>query len=84
MQHIVSITTQGQLTVPASVRRKLGITHSTKAIVEQRGGSFVVTPKRDFWSLPGSLAKGVSLTDEELEHATSLFEKNWAMNEKTG
>lgn len=77
MQNIVSITSQGQLTIPMSIRRSFGIKGSTKAIVRKEDNLIVVEPKKDFWSLEGSLASEVKLSDKELQEARESFSKNW-------
>lgn len=55
MAHIVSITSQGQITIPAKLRRELGLTKKGKAIVSKREGVMVVKPIRDLLDLKGSL-----------------------------
>jgi len=77
MQEIVSITSQGQLTVPVSIRQAFGIKGSTKAVIRKEGKHIVVEPKKDFWSLPSSLASHVKLSDEELKKARESFSKKW-------
>ena len=82
MQHpqenIVTITSQGQLTIPRGVRKHFGITGSTKAILRTQGKMIVVEPKNDFWSLSGSLTSTVRLTDRQMSAARAAFPKKWA------
>lgn len=78
MQHIVSITSQGQLTIPKSFLEDLGISTATKAIVQKKGNTILVSPKNDFWSLGGSLKSDITLTNEELKKARERFSKDWA------
>jgi len=77
MQKIVSITSQGQLTVPQFMLRSLGIKGHTKAIVRKRGNIIEVEPRKDFWSLGGSLKSEVKLSEEDLRKARREFSKNW-------
>lgn len=78
MQHIVSITSQGQLTIPKKLLKEFGITGATKAVVEKRGSQLIVKPKqKSFWSLGGSLRSDITLTDEQLREASKQFEKDW-------
>lgn len=77
MQDIVSITSQGQLTIPMSIRRSFGIKGSVKAIVRKENDLIIVEPKKDFWSLKGSLASEVKLSDKELQEAREAFSKKW-------
>lgn len=78
MQQIVSITRQGQLSIPKLMLQDLGIYGSTKAIIQSKDNVILVTPRNDFWSLAGSLKSDVKLTDNELKKARESFSKNWA------
>ena len=77
MEKIVSITKQGQLTIPKKFLEDFKIQGAIKALVRKLGNSIVVEPKRAFWSLSGSLQSKVSLTDAELKNARKSFTKNW-------
>lgn len=77
MEDIVSITSQGQLTIPASIRRSFGIRGSVRAIVRKENNLIIVEPKKDFWTLEGSLVSEVKLSDKELREARESFSKNW-------
>lgn len=77
MQQIVSITSQGQLTIPKSFLEDLGISTGTKAMVQKKGNTLIVSPKNDFWSLGGSLKSDITLTNEELRKARERFSRNW-------
>ncbi|MEK7619397.1 MAG: AbrB/MazE/SpoVT family DNA-binding domain-containing protein [Patescibacteria group bacterium] len=74
---IVSITSQGQLTVPKAILREFGVTTSVKAIVSKNGKRIIVTPKADFWSLQGVLKGKVKLSDPQLRKARKAFAKHW-------
>ncbi len=78
MEQIVTITRQGQLTIPQKVRQYFGMKGSTKAILRVRGLALVVEPKRDFWSVGGSLRSRVKLSDAQLKRARRSFAKDWA------
>ncbi len=77
-ENIVTITSQGQLTIPRGVRKHFGITGSTKARLRTDGHRIVVEPQNDFWSLSGSLRSPVRLTDRQLKAARGTFGKKWA------
>lgn len=77
MQSVVSITSQGQLTIPQSIRKSLGIKKATKATIEIKGNSIVVKPKKDFWSLEGALKSDIVLSDIDLQKARGKFSKTW-------
>lgn len=78
MQQIVSITSQGQLTIPKSFLEDFGISTPIKAMLQKKGNTLIVRPKNDFWSLGGSLKSDIHLTNDELRKARESFSKNWA------
>lgn len=78
MQDIVSITSQGQLTIPMSIRRSFGIKGSVKAAIKRENNLIIVEPKGDFWALEGSLPSKIKLSDKELQRAREEFSKGWA------
>ena len=55
MVFTVSITSQGQISIPAKIRKELGLFEKRKAIVSIHEGKMVVEPIRDFFELRGSL-----------------------------
>ena len=55
MVYAVSITSQGQLSIPVKIQRELGLKRPGKAIVRVEEGKIVVEPVRDFLELGGSL-----------------------------
>lgn len=75
---VVSITSQGQLTIPKDFRELLGITSQTKAEIRISEDSLVVRPKKDFWALGGSLKSEIKLSDQQLRQARKAFEISWA------
>lgn len=74
----MSITSQGQITIPHEMRKALGITGATKAVVIQEKDQIIIKPGLSFDDLAGSLKSNVRLTDEELRQARDSFSKNWA------
>jgi len=77
MEQMVTITKQGQLTIPKKVLKMFGIRGSTKAKIKVNNGKIVVEPKKDFWSLAGSLSTGIRLSDKQLKEARKAFEREW-------
>jgi AbrB family looped-hinge helix DNA binding protein len=55
MSNIVSITSQGQISIPASIRRKLGLDKLQKAFVTEEKGKVIVEPITNVMDLAGSL-----------------------------
>ena len=80
MKKIVSITSQGQLTIPKPMLAAFGIKRGAKALVRQEGKVIIVEPKGNFWSLAGALKSKVSLTEKQLKQARNVFTKTWPRN----
>ncbi len=55
MTFTVSITSQGQFSIPAKFRQKLGLEKNTKAFVTEQNGKLLVEPVKDFLELAGTL-----------------------------
>lgn len=67
MSFIVSITSQGQISIPAKIRRELGLGKHKKALIKREGNKMIVEPAGDFLDLAGSFRhkaiKGKSMAD---------------------
>lgn len=57
MTFTVTITSQGQISIPAKLRRKLGLDKSKKALISEKNGELIVKPVKDFLELSGSLSQ---------------------------
>lgn len=55
MSYIVSITSQGQISIPAKLRRKLKMDKNRKAVVNEESGKIIIEPVKDLLELAGSL-----------------------------
>jgi len=76
MTYTVSITSQGQISIPAKLRRKLGFSKAGKAIVSIENGKVLLEPVIDFLELEGSLkTKKKPLSNQDLH---DLFAKSVA------
>ena len=53
MTYTVTITSQGQITIPADVRRLLKLDKQMKALIEVKENTMVLTPEPDVLSLCG-------------------------------
>lgn len=53
MLHYVTITSQGQITIPASIRRQLDLDKKKKAIVTVEENKIVIKPQKDILELRG-------------------------------
>lgn len=54
MTYTVSITRQGQMSIPASIRKQLSLKNKPKASVSVQNGKIVVEPVGDFMDLAGT------------------------------
>ncbi len=68
---LVSITSQGQITIPAQLRRKYNFASSEKVLVKEEQGKIIVEPVFDLDSLAGSLSE-YALKDKSLEEISRL------------
>lgn len=55
MTYTVSITSQGQISIPAKIRKKLGFFKNKKALVTVEEGKMVIKPVKDFLEIGGTL-----------------------------
>ena len=55
MTYTISITSQGQISIPAKIRRELGFSKNSKAIVFKEKGRVVIEPIKDLLEMKGSL-----------------------------
>jgi AbrB family looped-hinge helix DNA binding protein len=78
MQKVVSITSQGQITIPQEIRQAFGITGAVKAVIKKKDNSIIIKPQLSFDDLAGSLKSDISLTDKELRQARKTFSKDWS------
>lgn len=67
MANVVSITSQGQVTIPAKIRRRLELEKYEKASVRAEGQKIIIEPLPDLLGLGGSLKeralKGKSIAE---------------------
>lgn len=67
MTHTVSITSQGQLSIPIALRRKFNLHKTKRALVTEENGKIIIEPVKDLLELRGSLKTNKKpLTNQEL------------------
>lgn len=67
MSHIVSITSQGQINLPAKLRREIGLQKPGRAFISAEKGKIIVEPVKDILELAGSLKTNKKpLTNREM------------------
>lgn len=69
MTYRVSITSQGQITIPAKLRRKLGLEKFKKAFISEKEGRITIEPVKDFLELKGSLKTSIKATPKQIREA---------------
>lgn len=73
MVYTVSITSQGQLSLPAKIRKQLGFSRNNKAIISVKNGKVTIEPVIDVLSLKGSLKTHIKAPSQQIRKA---FEKH--------
>jgi AbrB family looped-hinge helix DNA binding protein len=67
MLEYVTITSQGQISIPAKFRRLLGLNVSSKATVELEKGKLIIRPAKSLMELDGVIKdKALSYTPEKI------------------
>jgi len=79
MSFTVSITSQGQISIPAKLRKQLGLEKTKKAIVSEQGGKIVVEPVKDFLDLEGAFSTKIKISPKT---ARRKFEEYLAKRSK--
>ena len=74
MSQIVSITSQGQISITAQMRRFLGLDLAKKAYVTQENGKIIIEPVPDLLTLAGSL-NSVAIKNKSSEEIQSIEQK---------
>jgi len=90
--YTVSITSQGQISIPAKIRKSLNLDKYSKAYVREENGKVIVEPVEDFMSLKGSLSKyakkGMSIDEivkmEEEAIGDAVVERYLAKEKRSG
>ncbi len=61
---VAKVSSKGQITLPASCRRELGIKPLDRVLVETEDDKIVVRPVPDFFELGGFLGKALAPEEE--------------------
>lgn len=79
MQYYVTITSQGQITIPSKLRREVGLTKGIKAIMSSEKGQAVIKPVPDILTLRGVFqSKKKPLTGKKLR---KFLDNAWASSQ---
>lgn len=69
MQQYITITSQGQITIPVAFRKKFGLNKAQKAIIRADGDKVVIESIADIRSLRGVFASKKHFSREEERRA---------------
>ncbi len=69
MTYTVSITSQGQISIPAPLRKKLGLNKFNKALISEEKGKMMIEPIKDLLDLKGSLKANKVATPSQIRQA---------------
>lgn len=68
MTYTVTITSQGQLSIPAKLRRELGFSKTNQVLLSVDDGKIILEPVKDLLEMGGALKTDKKpLTDEEMD-----------------
>ncbi len=59
-----TVSSKGQITLPAGMRKKLGIGISEKIVLETQGNSIVIRKAKDFFEYEGFAGKALYAREE--------------------
>ncbi|MBI4704393.1 MAG: AbrB/MazE/SpoVT family DNA-binding domain-containing protein [Deltaproteobacteria bacterium] len=56
---VATVSSKGQITLPAGLRRRLGIAPGDRVVIEAAGDAIVVRPAADLFALAGFLGRAL-------------------------
>ena len=76
MVHIVSITSQGQISIPAQIRRDMKLVGKKQATVRREGDKIIVEPTKDIMDFEGALTHK-ALKGKTIDEIIEIEKKAW-------
>ena len=73
MTYTVTITSQGQISIPIKLRREFGLDKTKRAFVSSRDGKIIVEPVKDLLELRGSLKTDIKATPKQIREAFESY-----------
>lgn len=73
MSYTVSITSQGQISIPAPLRKKMGLNKFERALVTEKEGKLIIEPVKDLLELRGTLKTDISATSPQIREAFTEY-----------
>jgi len=71
---VAAVSTKGQVTLPAGLRRKLGIEPHDNVMIESAGDSIVIRKVEKFLNLKGFLGPALPAEEEERRMLNAIAE----------
>lgn len=68
MKKVVTVTSQGQITIPASMRKQLNLNNSKELILTFLNGKVTMEPTKDIYQLQGALENNLLVKQKQLEY----------------
>ena len=62
---VATLSIQGQITIPSTARRAVGLKAHDRVLIETRGGEIVIRPTAAFMELEGFLGRSLSPAEEK-------------------
>ena len=72
---IATLSSKGQITLPAAARRSMGLVTGDRVAIETRGEEIVVRRARDFFALQGFLGRALPREEEKAAMAKAVARK---------
>ena len=72
---IATLSSKGQITLPAAARRAIGVAAGDRVAIETRGEEIVVRRARDFFALQGYLGRALPRGEERAAMAKAAARK---------
>ncbi len=69
MPYTVAITSQGQISIPAPLRKKMGLSKSGRALVTEKEGKLIIEPIKDLLELQGALKTNIRANSSQVRYA---------------
>ena len=69
---VSTISTKGQITLPADMRRKLKIKPKDRVVLEMAGDAILIKKAEDFFELQGFLGPAKSAEEEERQRQSAV------------
>lgn len=67
--HIANVTAQGQVSIPAKIRKKLDLAKKRKVFITEEEGKIVMEPVKDFLELGGSFKTSKKVSSQKIRQA---------------